>query len=186
MHSAIQSYNTWKDFFSHEVGMSGHFELANSVTKGSTDIEVYRALTADLLTTIEVGYLNADLLIYMHILNPKTPAKNRQQQLEHFYQLQFVGDGDYGDPGLEFNICNVASIRRILQGGFYGEEKVYLKNGKPIKSILTTRYYPDSPEETRTYNFSRGGLWEKLFRSVHPDEVRRIDLRGVFPGLNGG
>jgi len=185
-----QSYDDWKDFFTKRLVDSGAFRLSETYSKGDTDIEIYSALRHNLDTTIQVGYFSPMTLIYVHIFNPATPGKNRQQEIEHLYKYEFDDKKQYGPPGLDFNEINVQGICSLLEQGFNGSEKIYYQKGKPIKSTLTTSYYPDSPQSTITYRFHEEPFFKRLLNKIRGrhnqyDNVKTIDLRDIFGGLNG-
>ncbi|HEY6505612.1 MAG TPA: hypothetical protein VIZ28_16670 [Chitinophagaceae bacterium] len=147
-------------------------------------------MKGNLNTTIEVGYFSPVTLIYIHILNPETPGNNRQQEIEYLYKYEFDSEKQYGPPGLDFDETNVQGISSYLNQGFNGEEVIYYKNGKPIMSKLTTSYYPDSSKSSITYHFNNEPLYKQLLNKIlrkkkQYDEIRHIDLRNIFGGLNG-
>jgi hypothetical protein len=186
-----EPYQDWKDFFTKKLLDSGYFILSHTLSKGDTDVQSYSALKGNLNTTIEVGYFSPMTLIYVNILNPETPGKNKQQEAEHLYKYDFHSEKQYGPPGLDFNETNVRGMEHFLNQGFNGKELVYFKNGKPIMSKLTTSYYPDSPSSTFTYYFDHTSVVSRLAKNLLKvgdkyDEVREIDLKKIFTGLNGG
>lgn len=190
MLETVLSYEDWRGFFTKNLLDSGLFSLSQTFSKGDTDIEIYSMLKGNPNTTIEVGYFSSMTLIYIHILNPEAPGKNRQQQIEHFYKYQFDTEKQYGSPGLEFNETNVQGISNYLQQGFNGSETVYYRKHKPIKSKLTTSYYPDSPQSTITYYFHQESFFRRLVsklkgRKDEYDDIKTIDLKNIFRGLNG-
>jgi hypothetical protein len=189
MLSSPKTYEDWKDFFTKRLVEAGAFRLSETFCKGDTDIEIYAALRENPETTIEVGYLSRMTLIYIQISNPSTPGKNRQQEMEHLYKYQFDKEKQYGPPGLDFNELNVQGISDYLGQGFNGKEIVYYRRGKPVKSKLTTSYYPDSPQSTITFDFDEESLFKRLFNKIFKgqekyDEVKTIDLQNVFGGLD--
>lgn len=191
MLDTVLSYEDWRDFFTKQLINTGRFYLLNTLSKGDTDVEIYSALKGNPNTFIEVGYFSSMTLIYIHIFNPETPGKNRQQEIEHFYKYEFNSEKQYGPPGLDFNEININGISNYLNQGFNGKESVYYKKGRLIKSRLTTSYYPGSPQSTMTYHFNVEPLYKRflkkfLGRSTEYDEIRHIDLQNVFSGLNGG
>src|SRR5690349_11509182 len=127
-----QLYEDWKDFFAKKLLSTGDFSLTNTYSKGDTDVEIYSALKNNLETTIEVGYLSSMTLIYLHIFNPQTPGKNRQQEIEHLYKYEFDAEKQYGPPGLDFDEINILGISNYLDQGFNGKEMVYYINNKPV------------------------------------------------------
>jgi len=183
-----RQYETWKDFFTVKLIDSGEFLLSGTTSKGNAKIERYSALKGNPHTTISVGYFSPMTIIYVHILNPATPGKNKQQALEHLYTYEFDPEKQYGPPGLDFNEMNVQGINNYLEQGFNGSETVYYRNGKPVSSRLTTSYYPDSPKITTTYQFATEPLINRIFNKLmgitdRYDEVKEIDLSSVFKGL---
>jgi hypothetical protein len=190
MLDTVLSYEDWRDFFTKKLIDTGLFSLSHTFSKGDTDVEIYSTLKGNPNTTIEVGYFSAMTLIYIHIYNPETPGKNRQQEIEHLYKYEFDSEKQYGPPGLDFNETNIKGISSYLDQGFNGTEAVYYKKGKPIKSRLTTSYYPDSPQTTITYHFIDEPIYKRLLskflgRDNQYEEIKHIDLRNIFSGLNG-
>ena len=186
----LQPFEDWKDFFTQRLVDSGAFRLSKTFSKGDTDIEIYSALTGNPDTEIQVGYFSPISIIYVHIFNPITPGKNRQQEIEHFYKYEFDKEKQYGPPGLDFNEINVQGISNYLDQGFNGSETVYYRNGRPVKSKLTTSYYPDSPSSTMTYHFHEEPFFKRVLnrllgRQSQYEETKTIDLQGIFGGLNG-
>jgi hypothetical protein len=189
MLDTVSTYEDWKDFFTKNLLDAGRFSLSQTFSKGDADVEIYSTLKGNPNTTIEVGYFSSMTLIYIHVLNPETPGKNRQQEIEHLYKHEFDTGKQYGPPGLDFNEINVRGIRNYLEQGFNGSETVYYRNHKLIKSKLTTSYYPDSPKSTVTYYFQREPIFKRLLdrisgRKNEHDEVKTVDLRNIFSGLN--
>jgi hypothetical protein len=129
-------------------------------------------------------------LAYIHIFNPSTPGKNRQQEIEHLYKYEFDKEKQYGPPGLDFNELNVHGISNYLDQGFNGSETVYYHNGRPVKSRLTTSYYPDSPTSTITYHFQEELFFKRVLnkllgRQSRYEQTKIINLKDIFGGLNG-
>ncbi|HKO80349.1 MAG TPA: hypothetical protein VJU78_08145, partial [Chitinophagaceae bacterium] len=109
---------------------------------------------------------------------------------EHLYKYEFDTEKQYGPPGLDFNEINVQGISNYLEQGFNGSETDYYRKHKLIKSKLTTSYYPDSPKSTITYYFHNEPIYKRLFNKITGrnngyDEIKTIDLRNIFNGLNG-
>lgn len=140
------------------------FALTLTTSKGETEIEIYSTIRGNRDTIIEVGYFSSITLIYIHIFNPETPGKNGQQEIQHLYKYKFDTQKQYGPPGLDFDEINIQGISNYLEQGFNGNETVYHRNAKPIKSRLTTSYYPDSPQTTITYDFADEPLYKQLFK----------------------
>jgi hypothetical protein len=190
MSNSPLTYDDWKDFFIKRLVDTGAFRKANTFSKGDTDIEIYSTQRGNLDTEIQVGYFSPMKLIYIHILNPLTPGKNRQQEIEHLYKYEFDKENRYGPPGLDFNGMNVQGISNYLDQGFNGSETVYYRKGKAIKSIVTTSYYPDSPTSTVIYKFQEESIFKGIFnrligRQSRYEETKTINLRDIFGGLNG-
>ena len=188
MLETVLSYEDWRDFFTKKLSDTGYFNLSNSYSKGDTDVEIYSALKNNPATTIEIGYFSSMTLIFINIFNPETPGKNRQQEIEHFYKYEFDPEKQYGPPGLEFNEINVQGISNYLDEGFNGIETVYYRKNKPIKSRVTTSYYPDSPVHTLTYHFHEEPFYTRLFKKLlfkkeKYDQIKNVDLRNIFSGL---
>ncbi len=189
MNDSSKSYEDWKYFFIKRLVHTGAFRLSNTFSKGNTDIEIYSALRDNPNTTIKVGYFSPITLIYIHILNPNTPGKNRQQEIEHLYKYEFDAEKQYGPPGLDFEEINIRGISNYLDQGFSGNETVYYRNGRPVKSRLTTSYYQDSPRSTITYHFHTDPIFRRLLNKIvgrksEYDEIKTVKLRDVFGGLN--
>ena len=189
MIDTVLSYEDWEDFFKKNLLDTGQFSLLRTFSKGDTDVEVYSTLKGNPDTTIQVGYFSCMTLIYINIFNPATPGKNRQQEFEHLYKYDFDTEKQYGPPGLEFKEINVQGISKYLQQGFNGSETVYYRRNKLIKSKLTTSYYPDSPKSTITYYFYNEPIYRRLLNKIFGrdnvyDEIKTINLRDVFGGLN--
>jgi len=168
---------------------TGYFRLSKTFSKGETDCEIYSALRGNLDTEIQVGYFSLVTLIYIHIFNPLTPGKNRQQQIEHLYKYDFDHEKQYGPPGLDFNEINLQGISNYLDQGFNGTETIYYCNGKPIKSTLTTSYYPDSPTSTITYYFHEEPALKKVLKNLLGrqskfHQIKTVNLKEIFGGLN--
>lgn len=188
MESTSQLFEDWRDFFSKKLVLNGAFVLSESRVEGNVDKEIYKALTGDLWTTIEVGYFSSMTLLYVYIFHPNTPGNNRRQREEYFYRYEFHPEKQYGGPGLGFEEMNVQGIANLLSQGFHGSEKIFYKNGKPERSELTTSYYPDTPCFTRNYNFNKEPFYRQLLNKItgkeeRYDEVRIINLRDVFCGV---
>ena len=122
----LQPFEDWKDFFTQRLVDSGAFRLSKTFSKGDTDIEIYSALTGNPDTEIQVGYFSPISIIYVHIFNPITPGKNRQQEIEHFYKYEFDKEKQYGPPGLDFNEINIQGISNYLDQGFNGQRNCLL------------------------------------------------------------
>jgi hypothetical protein len=190
MLNSLQSYEDWNDFFTKRLVHTGAFRLVDTFSNANTDIEIYSALKGNPDTTIQVGYFSPETIIYVHIFNPATPGKNRQQEIEHLYEYEFDTKKQYGLPGLDFNETNVQGISNYLDQGFNGGEIIYYRKRKAVKSRLTTSYYPDSPQSTITYHFHAEPFFRRLLRKMIDrnsdyDEIKTVNLRNVFSGLNG-
>jgi hypothetical protein len=183
------AFQDWKDFFNKRLTIRNHFMLTHSSMKGDTDIEVYTQQVNDLLTTIEIGYLSKESLIYLHIFHPDTPGHNKQQQIEHFYKYSFSNDKTYGGPGLDFDIDNLNAINRLLTNGLKGKETLYYRNGRLIKSDISLTYgvYTSDYSFNFTYHFNDNiapvRLLKRLFGVGDKYEVRNVNLESIFSGL---
>ena len=113
MLNSFTIYEDWNDYFKKRLVESGTFLLYQSYSKGDADIEIYSALKGNPKTTIEVGYFSPMTLIYINILNPETPGKNMQQEIEHLYKYEFDEEKQYGPPGLDFEEINNSTARTI-------------------------------------------------------------------------
>ena len=190
MLETVLSYEDWNDFFMKRLVNTGAFRLSETFSKGDTDIEIYSALRGNPDTTIKVGYFSPMTLIYVEILNPSTPGKNRQQEIEHLYKYEFDNEKQYGPPGLDFNEINIQGISNLLDQGFNGSETIYYRKGKVVKSRLTTSYYPDNAQSTIIYHFHQEPFFKRLVNKIFGrngkyDEVKTVALRDVFNGLKG-
>jgi hypothetical protein len=144
MSNSPQLYEDWKDFFTKRLIDTGAFRLADTFSKGDADIEIYSALRGNPETFIKVGYFSPITLIYIEILNPSTPGKNRQQEIEHLYKYEFDNEKQYGPPGLDFNEINVHGIGNLLDQGFNGRQFIiemvsHLSQDLRLVTILTVR-----------------------------------------------
>jgi len=190
MLDTIDSYEDWNDFFAKTLTGGDQFCLTSSVSKKGLDIEIYSALHGDKDTTIQIEYLSSMTLRFLKILNPKTPGKNKQQENDYFYKYSFDKEKQYGGVGLDFDKVNIDGIKNFLTEGFHGTETIYYFKDSPIKSVLSTNYYRDSPNYAITYYFDTsstfGRLIKKLF-AIGPkvDRVESVDLNEIFPGIHG-
>jgi hypothetical protein len=174
-------YKDWKDFFRKRLTVNNDFALARAVTEIDRDVEIYSSLKHNIDTYIEVSYFSLMTLFSVKVLNPATPGKNKEQDNEYFYRYDFTPGKEYGGVGLDFNEMNVEGIEGLLSEGLSGEERVYYKNGKPLKSVLIT-------DITYSYYFDNSGFWERLLRKwaggkEKYDEVKTIKLEDIFKGL---
>lgn len=190
MLDTIDSYEDWKDFFVKNLTSGDQFNLTSSEPSSGLDIEIYSALTGDKATTIQIEYLSSMTLLFLKILNPKTPGKNKQQENEYFYKYSFDKEKQYGGPGLEFNKINIDGIKNFLKEGFHGTETIYYLGQKPIKSVLSTSYYRDSISYKMTYYFDKVSIVRRLIEKIFliepkVDRVESVDLTEIFPGING-
>lgn len=177
---SVGKYDDWKDFFAKRLTGNNDFKLTNS-TPGGRDVEIYSSLKHNPDTYIEIEYFSPVTLFSLKILNPATPGKNKEQDNEYFYRYQFTPGKQYGGVGLDFDEMNVEGIDGLLSEGFSGQETVYYKNGKPVKSVLTSGI-------SYTYHFDNSGFWGRLRQRwaggrEEYDEVRIIKLEDIFKGL---
>ena len=189
MEDTVLGFEDWRDFFSKTLVDSGAFVFFNSQVRGDQDIEIYKSITGDLHTTIEVSYFSSMTLLYVYILHPDTPGNNQRQRAEYLYKYEFHPEKDYGGPGLDFESINVSGIDNLLKQGLHGTEKTFYNKGKLIHSELITSYFPDSPRFTRKYIFDKRSFWLRLISFITGsknkyDEVKVVNLRDVFKGVS--
>ena len=180
-------YN-WNQFFAIQLLESRAFRISDMFRKSDTQTVVFSALKGNPDTLIEVCCNTPKRLSYIHIFNPATPGKNRQQLLNNLCRYNFAPQNHCGPPGLDFTVINIQGIRKYLEEGFNGSETVYYRKGSPVKSRLTTSYCPHSSQRTATYHFHRQPLLERILnkvtsRKIEYDEVKTIDLQDIFCGL---
>ncbi|HEX2608019.1 MAG TPA: hypothetical protein VHK91_11590 [Flavisolibacter sp.] len=188
MLETILSYEDWNDFFTKRLVESGAYRLSETINTGNTCKEIYSPLKGDPDTIIQVGYFSPMTLIYINIINPATPGKNRQQEIEHLYKYQFDDEKQYGPPGLDFEEINILGISSYLDQGFHGSETVYYRNGKAVKSKLTTSCYADSPQSSHTFHFHQESFFKRIKnrmvgQNIKYDEIKTVQLQAVFSGL---
>jgi hypothetical protein len=180
-------YKNWKEFIYANMTKGNQFGLDKSFRKGETDIEIYRQQVNDKETTLEIGYLSGDRLIYLHTFNDKTPGLNKNQ-FEYFNEHDFSENESYGIPGLEFTETNQQAILDQLKQGLDGKEIIYTKQGKLTHSKLTIIYDNEKRNSfTHTYRFDNISIWarlKKLFnKQVDIYETKEINLKEIFGGL---
>jgi hypothetical protein len=181
------NYKNWKEFINAALTKNKQFRLDNSFQKGQTDIEIYRQLLGDTETTLKIGYLAGDRLIYIDTFNDKTPGLNKNQ-IEYFNEHDFSESKSYGKPGLEFNEVNQQGVLDQLSKGLSGIEIIYLKDGKPSFSKLTIHYDNDeNNSSTHTYNFDNISVWTRLKKMFNKQDKNyqtiEINLKNIFGGL---
>ena len=182
-----ETYKNWKEYIFATLTKSNQFGLDKSFRKGETDIEIYRQQVGDKETTLEIGYLSGDRLIYLHTFNDKTPGLNKNQ-FEYFNEHDFSENKSYGKPGLEFNKTNQQGILDQLKQGLDGNEIVYTKQGKLTHSKLTITYDREQKNSfTHTYRFDNISMWARLknlfSKQVDNYESKEIELKEIFGGL---
>ncbi len=163
------------------------FGLDKSYRKNETEIEIYRQQIGDTETTLEIGYLPVDRLIYINTFNDKTPGLNKNQ-IEYFNEHDFSETKSYGKPGLEFTKANQKGILDQLKQGLDGKEIVYTNQGKLTHSKLTITYdIEQSNSFTHTYRFDNVSMWTKLknlfSKEIDNYETKEINLKEIFGGL---
>ena len=177
----------WKKFIFETLTKNKQFGLDKSFRKGDTDIETYRQLIGDTETTLQVGYLSGDRLIYLHTYNDKTPGLNKNQ-IEYFNEHDFNSNESYGRPGLEFNKQNQDGVLNELHQGLDGQETIFYKNGIPSHSKLTIVYDNEKNNSfSHTYRFEKVSIWTRLknlfSKQVDNYETKEVDLKQIFGGL---
>jgi len=183
----MDKYQNWKEFIFAILTNKNQFELDKSFKKGDTDIQVYRQKTGDAQTTLAVGYLSGDRLIYLNVYNDKTPGFNKSQT-DYYNENDFAQNEAYGNPGLEFNKVNREGILNDLRQGYAGREILFYNNGKLSHSKVTIAY-----DQEKGINFYHNFRIDKspiltkvkeLFnKKVNNFEVKEIDLKEIFGGL---
>ncbi|MGB8191378.1 MAG: hypothetical protein WCF67_05635 [Chitinophagaceae bacterium] len=174
--TTVKGHQDWNDFIYQKLTSNNDFSFLGAHTKGETNIEVYTSIKHHPETYIEVGYISPGALIFINILNPSTPGNNQQQYSGYFSRYDFYPGDEAGPAGLDFDETNIAAIGKLLSTGFHGEEKVYYKNGKPVKSELTTEFFFDNAMNTKVH-------WFNDNRSEEYDEAVVIDLETIFGGV---
>ena len=76
-----------------------------------------------------------------------------------------------------FDNFNVRGIDEYLSQGFQGSESVYLRNGKPAKSILKSNTFPWT-QDTLTFYF------EKSAGEQNYEQTVEVDLNEIYSGTN--
>lgn len=181
------TYKSWKEFMYAILTENNQFRIENSFTKSETDIEIYRQYTGDKDTTLQIGYLEDDRLIYLHINNTQTPGLNKYQ-VEYYSEHDFEETESHGNPGLFFNETNRIGVLDELKNGLKGKEKVFFREGIPVFSELSIVL--DQKQNINfkdTYNFENLSSWTRLLRLFKKQQVhyetKEIDLKTVFAGL---
>lgn len=177
MQPFTSTYVDWRDYFKRTLTASGTFFLAGHRKEGETDVEIYTSSVLGFKTTIEVGYGSSLRLLFLHILNPFTPGLNKRQEQHVFGQDDFYPHFDQEEVGLEFDNFNIRGIDEYLSQGFQGSETVYLRNGRPAKSILKSNSFPWT-QDTLTY------YYEKSAEEESYDQTVEIDLSTIYAGAD--
>jgi len=180
-------YKNWKKFIYVTLTNNKQFGLDKSYRKNETEIEIYRQQIGDTETTLEIGYLSGDRLIYINTFNDKTPGLNKNQ-IEYFNEHDFSETESYGKPGLEFTKTNQQGILDQLYQGLDGKEIVYSKHGKLTHSKLTINYNKEESNSfTSTYRFDNISMWTRLknvfSKQIDNYETKEINLKEIFGGL---
>jgi hypothetical protein len=177
----------WKQFICTTLTKNHQFGLDKSFRKGDTDIEIYKQLIGDTETTLQVGYLSGDRLIYLHTYNTKTPGLNKNQ-IEYFNEHDFNSNESYGRPGLEFTKQNQEGVLNELQRGLDGQEVIFYKNGILSHSKLTIISDNETSNSfSHTYHFDKVSIWTRLknkfSKQINHCETKEVELKQIFGGL---
>jgi hypothetical protein len=187
MQSLVHPYINWKDFFKRRLTTVGTFFLSGHRKSEKAEVEIYSSLIPGFKTTVEVGFESPQRLLFLHILNPFTPALNRQQEGYFFGENDFYPHFDQNGTGLEFDDFNIRGIDDYLSHRFKGSETVYLRDGKVVKSILKSDTLPWT-HGTMTFHFEKivsiSTANEFSGEEVVYDKTIEIDLCEVYPGTN--
>jgi len=181
-------YKSWLDYFEKLLTENGQFKLIHTNKNNQTLVQTYSQIIGNPQTVIEVGYLDHDKLIFLHIFNPDTPGNNRRQKLEHFYRDDFSEDDMYGPPGLVFTQNNLVGIYEQLTNGLNGKEIQYYLNNKLIKSEILIRLNNGKQDPISfPIHFNNSNLMSRLKRKVFgiKDEYtkREVNFNEIFNGL---
>ena len=187
MQSFINSFTDWKDFFRQKLTAEDFFYLKEHREHRIIEIEIYASLIPGFKTTIEIGYSPQLNLMFLRILSPFAPGLTERQKHFTFDQSDIYLHVDQNGKGLQFDNYNVGGIDEYLSYGLEGNETVYLRNGKPVKSILKSDSFPRT-DATLTFHFensvSRLVDNKKLNKEKTYDQVIEIDLHEIYPGTN--
>jgi hypothetical protein len=185
MQSFTATYVDWKDYFKRRFTASGTFYLAGYRRDKKTEVEIYASSVAGFKTTIEIGYGSPLRLLFSRILNPFTPGLNKHQEQHYFSQNDFYPHISQNGAGLEFDDFNVRGIDDYLSQGFEGSEIVFVKNGKPAKSILKSNTFPWT-NDTLTFYFDKAQIVDiKKGKSAEEDSYDQkveIELNTIYSG----
>mgnify|MGYP003575155613 CR=1 FL=1 len=177
MQAPLNKYVDWKDFFNKKLTSFELFHLNGHRKIGKITVEFFVSSLPGCKTTIHVGYESVQRLRFLRILNPFTPGLNNQQEKLNFTKNDFYPHLEQKGEGLEFDFYNLRGIDEYLSQGFEGSEVVYLRNGKPVKSILKSNTFL-GPIGTLTIYF------EKFVKEESYDQTYSIELNSVYPGTN--
>jgi len=187
MQSDLNSYVDWKDFFKRKLTDSGLFHLNGLRKDDKNEIEIYASSISGFKTTIEIAYRSPLCLMFLHLLNPFTPGMNRQQERSFFHQNDFYPHSNRDRIGLEFDEINLRWINEYLSEGWKGSETVYIRNGKPVKSVLKSNAFPWT-DDTWTIYFVKpiltGSDNQGSLHDISYDQSIEIDLHSIYPGTN--
>jgi hypothetical protein len=171
---SFTTYTNWNDYFKQKFTASRTFYLTGHRKEGKTEVEIYTSSIIGLKTTIEIGYASPLRLLFLRIFNPFTPGLNSQQRRQLFSRNDFYPHLDQDEEGLEFNNFNIRGIDEYLSKGFQGSETVYVRNGRPAKSILKSNTLPLS-QNTLTFYFEKSA-------EENYDQTIEIDLNTIYMG----
>jgi hypothetical protein len=99
---------------------------------------------------------------------------NKRQQ-QHFFGRSDIYPHFHQDgAGLEFDSFNIQGIDDYLSQGLQGSETVYVRNGKPVKSILKSNTFPWT-QDAWTFYFEKS-------TEENYDQIFEIDLNTIYAG----
>lgn len=178
-------FKNWKEYMNATLTRDGQFASPTIEHKGDTEIATFESTKKDSETVIKVGYLKENVLIYLHILDPRIPGHNKFVEKEYFHEHDFIQIGENsGNPGLEFKTPNVNGVFEILKRGLTGTETQYILNGSIVKSVVDTG---DHPMYISGYDFTNRSFLKKLFsrpiEKFDGIEKREIQLNEIFSGI---
>jgi hypothetical protein len=180
----MQEFRNWKEFINQVLIDSGQFADSTSELVNQTEIETFKSTKKNSLTEIKAGYLDKNLLIYLQILNPKTPGYNKFTGSEYFENNSFDFKVKRTKVGLDFNEKNMKGILNFLKSGLGGTETQFILNGKILKSIIDVG---DHPMYITHYNFTKRSFFKELFskriEKMEGIEKKEIKLHTIFKGI---
>ncbi len=174
--------NKWKDYL-RTILEEGGFVHATTVLKNETETETYIFKDKKLETSLKIGYLEDDLLIYLECKNPKFPGYTQYKTQDYFERYHFHSTETYGGPGLQFNEENRKGILEFLNSGIEGHEIQWFRGEEILKSTI----WLNDIEFQESYDYTGRGFIKRLIGKKVEDwdgvEKRTLDLKELFGGL---